>query len=612
MPLDTVTASSKAPVFTPDAQSEGHNIAQSRAFSIKPSGKMFRTLSATLYTDRIQAIVREIITNAGDAHAVSGTDKAIEVHAPTGDDPQFRVRDYGPGLSHDQVLTIYTTYFESTKEDCVKTVGKFGLGSKSPFSYTDQFFVTSYSDGTLYRYIAAWGADDMPTINLIGSETTDQPNGLEVTVPVQDHDTRTWAQKIANFRHWYTKPLAISGRELPAPDESVPVARTDKERWGFLDCRHNRERSYAIVGGVTYPIDPGAIPNLHPAHGGLLASGIFLRLAVDAVEVAPSREHLSYSEITIASIGTALDAILHEMTEGLRGDLALVATEWELRAAFRPYAKVNHHIRRHLRTALAQEIGRFVPKLEQEDLSDEFRLDPYEYDPLAIRILRRTDHHVELAWSRDDIYKVEPAECAGVVVHQEDLRAVKRAAAFLNGTPAKYVILVRIPRQERLAERQTKRDQARADIEKWQAEADKIEKALKQSNDRKHYQRQGELKSSINMAQEQLHGFEDAGIALQMLVSALGAPPVHRVADLPDVKPERPHTAAAQARRRRAGNSARKPPRQSRRPGALLRRHVPRLGHPREGPGRLRTSARRPRLLRRPDLVRIPDDAQAS
>ena len=75
-------------------------------------------------------------------------DTPFEVHLPTILEPYFSVRDYGTGLTDQEIESIYTTYFESTKTNSNEYIGALGLGSKSPFSYTDNFTVTSVKNGS--------------------------------------------------------------------------------------------------------------------------------------------------------------------------------------------------------------------------------------------------------------------------------------------------------------------------------------------------------------------------------------------------------------------------------------------------------------------------------
>ena len=131
------------------------NVGEVGDFKIKASAKAFSILSSGLYANKIRAIVRELSCNAVDSHVASGrTDTPFDVHLPNDLEPWFSIRDYGTGLSHEQVSSIYTTYFESTKTESNDYIGALGLGSKSPFAYTDNFTVTAIKDGKKGIYLS--------------------------------------------------------------------------------------------------------------------------------------------------------------------------------------------------------------------------------------------------------------------------------------------------------------------------------------------------------------------------------------------------------------------------------------------------------------------------
>mgnify|MGYP001258182542 FL=1 len=105
----------------------------SKEFTIKTTAKAFRILSSGLYSDRIKAIIRELSCNAVDAHVMAKNSEPFLVHLPSNLEPWFSVRDYGIGLSENDVMNLYSTYFESTKTESNDQIGALGLGSKSPF-----------------------------------------------------------------------------------------------------------------------------------------------------------------------------------------------------------------------------------------------------------------------------------------------------------------------------------------------------------------------------------------------------------------------------------------------------------------------------------------------
>ena len=160
-------------IIAPVLQEEAimSNVGEIGEFRIRNSAKAFNILSSGLYANKIRAIIRELSCNAIDSHVAAGRiETPFDVHLPNQLEPWFAIRDYGTGLSHEQVTNIYTTYFESTKTDSNAFIGALGLGSKSPFSYTDNFTVTAVKDGRKGIYTAFINEQGVPSIALMMEE----------------------------------------------------------------------------------------------------------------------------------------------------------------------------------------------------------------------------------------------------------------------------------------------------------------------------------------------------------------------------------------------------------------------------------------------------------
>ena len=148
---------------------------------------------------------------AVDATIDAGTtDLGYETHLPTSMEPHFYIRDYGTGLEHDEVMKLYTTYFYSNKTHSNDFVGQLGLGSKSPFAYTDNFSVTSYQDGVERVYSAIINEDGFPTINFITEQETSEPNGLKVGFPVKSEDIEEFHDKAQEVYRWFKVQPKVS------------------------------------------------------------------------------------------------------------------------------------------------------------------------------------------------------------------------------------------------------------------------------------------------------------------------------------------------------------------------------------------------------------------
>jgi HSP90 family molecular chaperone len=150
------------------------NVGEIGEFRIRNSAKAFNILSSGLYANKVKAIIRELSCNAVDSHIAAGKKETpFDVHLPNSLEPHFSIRDYGTGLSHEQVTQIYTTYFESTKTASNEFIGALGLGSKSPFSYTDNFTVTAIQNGKKGIYSAFINDSGVPSIALMMTEKFD-------------------------------------------------------------------------------------------------------------------------------------------------------------------------------------------------------------------------------------------------------------------------------------------------------------------------------------------------------------------------------------------------------------------------------------------------------
>src|ERR1019366_3856120 len=106
-----------------------------QSFLIGDASIIFDILRSKMYSNPVLAICREISCNARDAHReVNKNNTPIEIHLPNGLDPNYKIKDFGPGISPDRIENVFIRYGVSTKrEDNIQT-GAFGMGCKTPFS----------------------------------------------------------------------------------------------------------------------------------------------------------------------------------------------------------------------------------------------------------------------------------------------------------------------------------------------------------------------------------------------------------------------------------------------------------------------------------------------
>jgi hypothetical protein len=273
-----------------------HGLGPTKAFSIRTTGHAFKLLSSGLYSDKIAAVLREIGCNAADAHTQGGTpDRAIEVKLPNRIDPQFYIKDWGPGLSDEDVMDMYTTYFASSKQSTNDYTGAFGLGSKSPFSYTDSFTVTSVHGGRKRTYSAHLDNSGAPTIGRLSDEDADAnwDHGLMVAFPVKPADFATFQDRANSIFRWFRVVPEVRGGARPARAEFT-LDQTDF-------CRVTGAGCGVLMGNVHYPLAASQITGLIDGARGMFELGdVVLKVDIGDVNVAASRESLQYDKQSIA------------------------------------------------------------------------------------------------------------------------------------------------------------------------------------------------------------------------------------------------------------------------------------------------------------------------
>lgn len=268
---------------------------RTQAFQIKQSSKAFEILSSGIYSDKILAPLRELSANAVDAHiAVNQADRPFEVVLPTQLAPLLRVRDFGPGLTEEEVMSLYTTYFESTKSDSNDYIGCLGLGSKSPFAYTDSFTVESFQDGVVKIY-AAHLVDGLPSISKVGETATEEENGLAVSFSVQKEDIQKFQEKAFNLFGWF-KVKPVLNIKTPYKDWNVGVLETDGM---FLrHWEYGEPAIFVLMGQIAYPVNGHQLDSSKGWHWDNEFRGLVLRAEIGDVEIATSRESLGFTEKT--------------------------------------------------------------------------------------------------------------------------------------------------------------------------------------------------------------------------------------------------------------------------------------------------------------------------
>lgn len=279
-----------------------------------------------LYSDTRLATIRELSTNARDAQIDAGRGHLpIEVSTPNGLSPSFKVKDSGVGLSLDDIRNVFSKYGASTKRESNDVNGMLGLGAKAPLTYTSSFTVTSTKDGETNVVSVGRREDGGGYMEIVATFPTDADNGTEIQVPVPQHESAIFKDKIERFfRYWEAGTVKIDG--------------VVNEGWNYAGHIKIDDRTYVsegwgsggtiVMGGVAYPapfVSDLQVPFVHFADIG-------------AVVFSPSRESLLTNRQNREYFDTVVEKIKAGIVEALVKRIGEAESEY---AAVKAYGSIK-------------------------------------------------------------------------------------------------------------------------------------------------------------------------------------------------------------------------------------------------------------------------------
>ncbi len=263
-------------------------------------------LSEGLYSDKMMAVIREVLCNAHDAH-VSNNCLDIPIKITLNGD-KLIISDCGKGIHDDAINSIYCVYGNSTKTHNGKENGGFGLGSKAPFAYTTHFTVISKHAGRKIIYAVSRGSSETqgkPDMREMANVPTTE-TGLEVSLPIGSSlDVHRFESLIKAVTYFGEMNVELNGTmldTLPFSDLKEGFLVVDKNNKDFMEGSLFNHRIYVRYGTVIYPIEPHE--DFINDYNNLTqivdrSSRIFIIQAEpNTIAVTPSRESLSLTNRT--------------------------------------------------------------------------------------------------------------------------------------------------------------------------------------------------------------------------------------------------------------------------------------------------------------------------
>ena len=166
----------------------------------------FKTLIDGIYNNKLGAVIREISSNARDAHIKSENTDPFEIILDTNNSnlvTKMTIKDYGSGLTKEEMIKYLCTLNSSSKRDSNDFIGFLGIGSKSPFSLVNNYNFTSYKDNNKIVLNFFRADNETPHYDIVTEPSDVTVNSVECniifynqTISVQDTLSEIYKQLI--------------------------------------------------------------------------------------------------------------------------------------------------------------------------------------------------------------------------------------------------------------------------------------------------------------------------------------------------------------------------------------------------------------------------------
>lgn len=382
-------------------------LANEHSFTMEMSPKAFYVFSSQLYKNKIRAIIRELSCNAVDAHKEVGTTESFEVKLPSYLNSEFWIRDFGPGISEQDMYKVFVVFFKSTKENTNEMTGMLGLGSKSPFSYAESFTVTSYQNGIEKTYIAFMGTDRVPTIDKVFEGRTKERNGLKIQFGVLQDDLKNFEREARYvYSTFFDIKPDLSGASFSIEDLHENFHWYCDNKVAFKP-HYGSNNVYAIQGDIAYPIDIGKLNTDFFEHY-TFPGDLYIRFDIGLITFTPSREEMEDTIYNTQAIDDFFDksGFRQELDKKIDDLIASITTQYE---ACRFYQKQQNNgglefTSKTLKAKLQVKNFKYYHAidfdLEEDDIYDDLKL-------VLVNKANRKKKGFELIPSENSYYKVK-------------------------------------------------------------------------------------------------------------------------------------------------------------------------------------------------------------
>lgn len=260
-------------------------------------------LSDNLYSNKFESIVRELCSNMHDTTEEANSNKPYYVIFDKNieDDSWYiKFKDYGTGLSPDDIKNIYMVYGNSSRRNSDVYLGSWGLGSKSPLSYNkNNFYLNTVVNNIKYEYIY-FKTETLPTIDLLNSYPVNEQNGTEIIIKlIEDTKKQDYVKFINACKsqlRYFSNVIVINN--INYNNESFNNDFKIYNHKYFKYCEYN-DNLHIVFGQVKYEVDFNKL-NLSFPYSFLPNIGLYFKIG--ELDVTLSRENLKYTKKTIKAL----------------------------------------------------------------------------------------------------------------------------------------------------------------------------------------------------------------------------------------------------------------------------------------------------------------------
>lgn len=298
---------------------------QEQFFGMGDLSVVMTILRSKLYSNPIKIVVQEILVNARDAHREVGkSDIPVKVTLPSALNPNFEVQDFGPGITPDRMVNVFIRYGASTKRDDNTQTGGFGLGAKSPFSYTDSFVIETITEGKKRVYVAYIDESSVGKMSLLSTEDTIEGNGTTIKIPVKSEDFRSFQEHFTSVtEYWDIRPTV----EDRIYWEDVPSYKTRKTNFWFEQGTYEikvliDKIPYTFTKDKLFGVDFSKYPEVNREMlQKLFEFGFCFEVPCGVLTVSANREQIEINDKNLRTLFKIIQETTEQMYSKFQEDL---------------------------------------------------------------------------------------------------------------------------------------------------------------------------------------------------------------------------------------------------------------------------------------------------